>query len=209
MSNSKPPAAADQLPRLMQQAVLATEHLIAVGLGARRPPADASQAGLRSAPDIRFDLRGRSAGQFRLDAQGRASIRYNPLLLSRYGEEFLRRTVPHEVAHYLAYRLHGRQIRPHGREWQALMRALGADPSRCHDYDVSDLCARRLRYFTYHCGCSEHRLSSIRHHKVSAGARYRCRRCGGLLQPGAAPTVAHCAVATDPVSHPGADRGRD
>lgn len=201
MSDLNQPAAGAHLCRLMQQAVASTQRLIAAGLAAQPRPASGAAARRRAlvppAPGIRFDLRGRSAGQFRIDSQGRCTIRYNPTLLLRYGEEFLRSTVPHEVAHYLAYRLHGRQIRPHGPEWQALMHTLGADPSRCHDYDVSDLHARRLRYYTYRCGCSEHRLSSIRHNKVQAGTRYLCRRCGETLQPGPEPEpAAHSA--TDP-----------
>jgi SprT protein len=138
-------------------------------------------------PQIRFDLRGLTAGQLRIDHQGRCIIRYNPALLLRHGEDFLRRTVPHETAHFLAYRLHGRGIRPHGPEWQAIMRRLGADPERCHDYDVDGLAARRLHYFAYHCDCGEHQLSSIRHNKIRRGASYLCRRCGSGLRPGARP----------------------
>jgi len=92
--------------------------------------------------------------------------------------------VPHETAHFLAYRLHGRGIRPHGLEWQAIMRRLGADPTRCHDYDIEGLSARRLSYFDYHCDCRDHRLSTIRHNKVRRGTSYLCRQCGTSLRPG-------------------------
>ncbi len=136
------------------------------------------------APEIRFDLRGQSAGQFRVDRAGHCLIRYNGALLTRHGADFLRRTVPHETAHYVAYRLYGRTIRPHGPEWQDIMRQFGARPDRCHGYDVSGLEARQVRLFPYHCGCSSHRLTSIRHNRVSRGQRYLCRRCGEPLMPG-------------------------
>lgn len=135
--------------------------------------------------EIRFDLRGKTAGQVRIRARGHYLIRYNLELLKRGGADFLKRTVPHEVAHVLAYHQHGPNIRPHGREWQRIMRQLGAEPTRCHDYDVTGLGTRQLRYFAYHCGCMDHRLSSIRHNKVAKGQRYLCRRCGEPLQPGA------------------------
>ncbi|WP_462320083.1 SprT family zinc-dependent metalloprotease [Halochromatium sp.] len=135
--------------------------------------------------EIRFDLRGKTAGQVRIRARGHYLIRYNLELLRRGGADFLSRTVPHEVAHVLAYHRHGHNIRPHGREWQQIMHQLGAEPTRCHDYDVSGLGARRLRYFDYHCGCMDHQLSSIRHNKAAKGQRYRCRRCGEPLRPGA------------------------
>jgi SprT protein len=135
-------------------------------------------------PRIAFDLRGQAAGQFRLDTAGRAMLRYNAVLMLRHEAEFLRQTVPHEVAHYLAYLHYGRGIRPHGPEWQQLMQALGADPRRCHEFDVTDLAARRLRRHTYHCHCGSHEVTSIRHHRMLRGARYVCRSCGEALRPG-------------------------
>ena len=134
--------------------------------------------------EVRFDLRGKTAGQVRIPARGRYLIRYNLELLKRGGIDFIERTIPHEVAHVLAYHRHGPKIRPHGREWKGIMRQLGAEPTRCHHYDVSGLGARRLRHFQYHCSCMEHQLSSIRHNKVAKGQRYLCRRCGEPLRPG-------------------------
>jgi len=78
----------------------------------------------------------------------------------------------------------GPNIRPHGHEWQPIMRQRGAEPTRCHDYDVSGLDARRLKYFDYHCSCMRHQLSSIRHNKVAKGQRYLCKRCGEPLRRG-------------------------
>ncbi len=168
-TKSSSPADA-QLNELMDRARSRTAALLGPIAGARI--------------EIRFDLRGKTAGQVRIRARGQYLIRYNLELLKRGGANFLERTVPHEVAHVLAYHGHGANIRPHGREWQRIMRQLGAEPTRCHDYDVSGLGARQLRYYAYHCGCMEHRLSSIRHNKVAKGQRYLCRRCGEPLQPG-------------------------
>ncbi len=140
-------------------------------------------------PELRFDLRGQSAGQMRIDASGRATIRYNPALLLRHGEDFLKRTIPHEVAHYLAFVHHGRGIRPHGPEWQQMVRALGGEPERCHAYDVAGLGARKTRRFPYHCRCGDHQLSSVRHNRVIRGARYLCRHCGEALQAGSSPAT--------------------
>lgn len=138
----------------------------------------------RIAIEIRFDLRGKSAGQVRIRSRSSYLIRYNPNLLERGGSDFLRRTVPHEVAHVLAHYRYGSRIRPHGPEWQAVMRELGAEPSRCHSYDVTGLDQRRVNYFDYHCGCMDHRLSSIRHNRIAKGQRYHCRRCGEPLRRG-------------------------
>jgi SprT protein len=132
--------------------------------------------------EIRFDLRGKSAGQVRIRPRGRYLIRYNLELLRRGGTDFLTRTVPHEVAHVIAHHRYGSSIQPHGPEWRAIMHDLGADASRCHNYDVSGLTQRRLSYFDYQCGCMSHRLSSIRHNRIAKGQRYLCRRCGEPLR---------------------------
>lgn len=134
--------------------------------------------------EIRFDLRGQAAGQARMPIRGRPVIRYNPLLLEENTLDFLGRTVPHETAHVIANRLFGPRIRPHGPEWVEVMNLFGADPQRCHDYDVERAATRRLRRHTYHCGCREHALSSIRHNRILAGQTYICRSCRRALKPG-------------------------
>ncbi len=173
LSSSASPSAA-----ALQQVARRTERLTALGakLIGRAAPT----------PRIAFDLRGQAAGQFRVGAGGEPLLRYNPQLLARHESEFLAQTVPHEVAHYLAFVRFGRGIRPHGPEWQSIMRGLGADPRRCHDFDVTGLGTRRLRRHLYHCRCGEHALSSIRHHRILRGARYVCRSCGQSLRPGSA-----------------------
>jgi len=139
-----------------------------------------------SFPEIRFDLRGKAAGQLRIHTGGLLQIRYNPAILIRHPKDFVAQTVPHETAHLVAYRLHGTAIRPHGTEWQRIMLTFGARPERCHSYDVDDLSTRRVTRFDYHCQCQTHRLTSIRHHRILVGQIYRCRHCGGDLRFGAA-----------------------
>jgi SprT protein len=138
-------------------------------------------------PEIRFDLRGQSAGQARLSPKGRGLIRFNPWLLLQHGEDFIEQTVAHEIAHCLTFCLYGRNARPHGAEWRQLMKLLGAAPERCHHYDLGEVPQRQVSRHPYHCGCQEHELSAIRHNRVRKGQRYLCRRCGGPLQPGRMP----------------------
>lgn len=133
---------------------------------------------------VRFDLGGTLAGQARMLEGGRFLIRYNPELLARNGAGFLERTVPHEVAHLITYCRFGRKAKPHGLEWREVMGFFGADPARCHDYDISGLSRRSLQRFPYHCACADHDLTSIRHRRNRAGTSYRCRRCGEPLRPG-------------------------
>ena len=134
------------------------------------------------APQVSFDLRGRAAGQARLPSRGPGVIRYNPVLLAANAESFLADTVPHEVAHVIAFARHGARIRPHGPEWRTVMDYFGVAPERCHRYEVSPGNRRVLPQFDYYCDCRAHQLSSIRHRRVLAGGTYICRRCATPLR---------------------------
>jgi SprT protein len=127
---------------------------------------------------VTFELRGRAAGMYRVRGT-RREIRYNPYIFARYFSDNLANTVPHEVAHYVTEVLHGlRRVRPHGPEWQAVMRALGAEPVATCRYDLDGLPVRRQRRFSYQCACSTHSLTTVRHNRVLGGrVRYSCRRC--------------------------------
>lgn len=133
-------------------------------------------------PEVRFDLRGKSAGMVVFHHKRQPLIRYNQTLLQENGEAFIQRTVPHEVAHLVARELHGPSIKPHGKQWREIMAFFGADSSRCHNFPVGEHTRRRMRYFRYRCGCQNHQLSAIRHHRSLAGVSYLCRRCGSALR---------------------------
>lgn len=145
--------------------------------------------------DIRFNLKGRSAGMYRVSQTGRGlfrtarrEIRYNPYIFARYFEDNLESTVPHEVAHYISDLVYGlKNIKPHGGEWKQIMRAFDADASVTASYDLSEIPQRRMRYYRYYCTCREHSLSAIRHNRVRYKRfSYYCNYCKQPLQPVAA-----------------------
>ncbi|MGH8476112.1 MAG: SprT-like domain-containing protein [Methylococcales bacterium] len=127
---------------------------------------------------VSFNLKGRAAGMYRLK-KNHAQIRYNPMIFSRYFDDNLAVTVPHEVAHYITDAVYGlKNIRPHGKEWKYLMARFAADASRTCDYDLSGIPLRTTRRHAYRCGCSTHQLSSVRHNRVQRGDTvYFCRIC--------------------------------
>lgn len=130
---------------------------------------------------ILFDLKGRSSGMFRV-RQSEKVIRYNPVIFSRYFDDALVNTTAHEVAHYVAHELYGsRNIRPHGREWKALMLRLNVNPEVTSQYDLTGLPLRQQKQFVYQCGCMQHHLSTTRHNRIrQQRAMYNCKKC---LQP--------------------------
>ena len=142
------------------------------------------------AVDIIFDLKGRSAGMYRVKinrglvfSRQQRAIRYNPYIFSKYFDDNFATTIPHEVAHYVTDIIYGlKNIKPHGKEWKAVMHAFDADASVTADYDLSGIPLKKLSVFTYRCDCREHQLSSIRHNKIRKRRyRYFCNYCKQVL----------------------------
>jgi len=140
-------------------------------------------------PEIKFTKRGKVSGCVEYEYESVKAFNFNMVLLRENTESFLETTVPHEIAHFLVHFLHGfsytrsgRRI-IHGKNWKNMMRYLGVDPNRCHSYNTDNCTTRRLKKFTYKCGCRSYELTSIRHNRVMKGtANYRCKHCGQSLE---------------------------
>ncbi|NER62530.1 SprT family protein, partial [Pseudomonas sp. MAFF212428] len=95
-------------------------------------------------PEVSFKLRGQKAGVAHLHEN---LLRFNLQLYRENSEDFLRQTVPHEVAHLVAHQLFGERIQPHGEEWQLIMRGVyELPPNRCHNYAVKRRSVTRYIY---------------------------------------------------------------
>ncbi|SDL98614.1 SprT protein [Franzmannia pantelleriensis] len=128
-------------------------------------------------PRVWCDLRGKSAGQAHF---GRGGLRFNPRLYAENRYAFLADVVPHEMAHWLVHHLEeGPRMRPHGREWQTVMRRLfDCTPHVTHRFDISRASPAPYRY---RCACRDHHFTPRRHGLVRRGSRYRCRHCAQTL----------------------------
>lgn len=137
-------------------------------------------------PQIKVDLRGAAAGQFR-GSKDQAELRFNSQLFSLYFDDNLEHTVPHEVAHYVVFQLfiRGRRrsrVRPHGNEWKAVMWLFGVPAEVRHQYDLSQIPVRRERRVLYQCGCQEHRIALRTHRKMVQGQQRACMKCNQALR---------------------------
>ena len=118
----------------------------------------------------------------------RKLIRLSNPIWALAGDEANEDTIVHETCHILVYwewanRTRGRlwsadsPPRPHGPEWQQLMRKCGYEPKRCHNIDTSALRPKRKRY-RFDCGCKEgHLVSRQLVAKIGAGKQCVCRLC--------------------------------
>ncbi|TVP90124.1 MAG: hypothetical protein EA347_03485 [Thioalkalivibrio sp.] len=138
-----------------------------------------SRMGSSPVPEVRLDLRGRAAGQWRV-RDGIELLRFNPEAFLLDWHAHFPATIAHEVAHSLVYRRHGpKHVRPHGPEWKEIMAALGFPPAVTHR---TPLTGRRSRVYIYKCKCRSHRLGPRRHYLVTRrGYRYNCAHCGNPL----------------------------
>lgn len=133
--------------------------------------------------EITFNLKGRAAGMYRV-SRSKREIRYNAHIFSKFYEDNFNTTIPHEVAHYITDIIYGlRDIKPHGKEWKAVMHAFDADASVTANYDLSGIPLKKQRTFTYRCDCQEHQLTSVRHNRIKRNrAQYYCNYCKQSLQ---------------------------
>ena len=139
-------------------------------------------------PKVKYAKRGTVAGTAELREW---TINLNPVLLMENGDVFIERTVVHELMHLLDYKLYpenfewrpGQKRSVHGPTWKRLMMMFGADPSRCHTYDVSNAKVKKSAGYKYRYTCktcgTHMDLGAKRHTKMKTGAaRYWMRGCG-------------------------------
>lgn len=123
-----------------------------------------------------FNQRGKAAGSAHLQ---RNLIKFNPILFKQDPCVFFDQVIPHEVAHLVVFQTYGK-VRPHGIEWQRIMKTLFKRPAlTTHNLNIDDVVGQQ---FAYACDCQQHKLTIRRHNKVLRGERYLCRRCRGLLK---------------------------
>ena len=130
----------------------------------------------------------------------RGIVRLNPALLDSPGQ-LLIETLCHEVAHVAAFRLHGPKVRPHGREWAALMTAAGFKPqARVLERTMPRAIRQRSqprRLYLHRC-----RVCQARRIARRPVRRWLCRQCVEAGLPGRLDIVS-IPPGSPPVRSPG------
>lgn len=85
---------------------------------------------------IEYNVKGRYAGWAWHGSNGQHRVRFNADMLLAHTDQFIFDTVAHEYAHIAAFEKYGHKIKPHGNEWKHMMRSIGAEPKRCHDFPI-------------------------------------------------------------------------
>lgn len=121
--------------------------------------------------NIRFDLRGRAAGQ-----AGRKGLNYfmrfnKDMMLNEGWDHLIKDTVPHELAHIICF-ANGSDF-GHGLFWRRTCRELGGSGERCHTEAVTYAKGRTYVY-TSSTGYTVN-LSEVKHRRIQAGSSYTFR----------------------------------
>jgi predicted SprT family Zn-dependent metalloprotease len=99
-------------------------------------------------------------------------------------EDMINETAPHEFAHIITYLVYGsntffnKRNKPHGYEWKSVMRCLGLNPERCHNYSLEGVKIKGGANHEYTCKCGKSfHLSNIIHKRIQAGQHRICKVC--------------------------------
>lgn len=120
--------------------------------------------------ELSFDIKGGIAGQAHLNVRREYRVRLNSLLLHDNFDEMLNQTLPHEMAHIIAFDKHGDV--GHGNIWKNVMRGMGLRPDRTHRYNMS-----KVRKHTLYCNCRTHHVSTRMYNLVAKGQHRKCMAC--------------------------------
>lgn len=132
--------------------------------------------------DVRFDLRGRAAGQAGFRGQY-FYLRFNLKHMQLGGQTWthlLNNTVPHEVAHFVCQAV-PKLGRNHDRGWKRVCIALGGNGERCYsEEDAPEAVAVNRPWVYITTTGHEVRVTKIVHSKIQQGAKYTARGKGAL-----------------------------
>lgn len=123
---------------------------------------------VQPAPEILFNLRGRSVGG---TALGHERLRFNLDWYAAMPEKYLSSIIPHEVAHIVANATGlGKN---HNRGWQRICIALGGDGTRCEESaDVKKVAkARRTREYLYNAERGQVWVGPVHHSRLQKDGR--------------------------------------
>lgn len=123
-----------------------------------------------------FKQKGRAAGTAHLQKN---ELRFNAFMYQQNPIEFINTVVPHEVAHIIVFQIYGNTVKPHGKEWKAVMlKVFGIAPNRTHTFDTPP----QKQAFEYRCSCQKHHFTKQRHTRAQRGMEYICKGCRSTLQ---------------------------
>lgn len=132
---------------------------------------------------IDFNKRGNAAASVIIDRNGNGkptaiTVSYNPYFFDKDPNTFYYETIPHEIAHVIVAVLYD-DVKPHGMEWQGVMKRFGIKPKEFTDTVVDNVPDKKRHLYMYKCiGCGHKRVLGEREHKQAERKGITCENCG-------------------------------
>lgn len=138
---------------------------------------------------IRFDLKGRAAGMAGADGIHRITrevfglyLRFNVEAIRKNWDEMVKQTIPHEVAHLVAYSFPVLGAKNHNWKWAQIDRALGGTGERCHNMELTP--GRQTSRYVYKDSLGREMTVGPKHHAALQRGKYaylRNRKTGATI----------------------------
>lgn len=133
--------------------------------------------------EIKYDLRGRAAAQAQR-RYNRLILRFNVEAIEKSYDDMVNETIPHEVAHIVAFAFPNLGAKNHNHGWKRIARSLGSNADRCHTIQLTP--ARRRQ----RAARQIYRLDSGReilvgptqHKRIQQGAKYNVKMTGESIE---------------------------
>ena len=125
-------------------------------------------------PKISFELNSNKVAGTANYANWR--IKVNPKFLISHTDEMIGRTIPHECAHLITFKLFPFAKQAHGPEFRSVCRAIGISQETYHTMILPN-----TSNYKYVCNCRKWSISNCIHNRIKEGSRRFCRKCKGEL----------------------------
>ena len=111
-------------------------------------------------------------------------VSFNEVIMKNESDESFLQTIIHEIVHHVVYRRYPYAKQAHGPEFRYAMRIMGAEPKRCHNYDLNGLNVRNktTKRYEYKCQCGiTHMISTTIHNKIINSEIRYCNTCKNVV----------------------------
>lgn len=129
--------------------------------------------GVKLSPDcvkIQFNLKGKTSAQACMKGLTEYRLRFNREAIEKHWDEMVNKTIPHEVAHLIAWMCPQLRASGHNKVWKRICVELGGTGRRCHNYDLTP--ARKTKKYLYNVNGAEYKVGSRVHNKIQMGRLY-------------------------------------
>ena len=131
--------------------------------------------------EVEFFEKSTTAG---LAFRSQPKVSFNKIIMMNESDESFLQTIIHEIVHHVVYRRYPYAKQAHGPEFKYAMKVMGAEPKRCHNYDLNGLSVgiKTTKRYEYKCVCGRtHLISTTIHNKILNSEIRRCNTCRNIV----------------------------